>query len=145
MSFEKENEFSLIANEVKKIRGNNENYSNNNFNNNNNNREIDGDDFIYLNNLQNLDGQLDLLKKKMSALEMWKTVNESTRKLCLGEMTMEFNIVLNDSKIKFNFSNFFILFIVANENTLFFEEISKELDDAEMKLKNDKIFEEVEI
>jgi hypothetical protein len=113
LSFEKENEFTLIANEAKKkAKKNNENYNNNNYNHLNNIRDIEGDEFIYLNNLQNLDSQLDLLKKKMSALEMWKTVNESTGKLCLGELNMEYNnkFALNDSKINFDLITILINF-----------------------------------
>lgn len=38
-----------------------------------------------------------MLKKKMAALEMWKTVNESTGKLCLGDMGLDSNFSLDDS------------------------------------------------
>jgi len=55
-------------------------------------------EYINLNELKNLDETLDLLKKKIAALEMWKTVNESTGKLCLGDIILDLNLSLDDSK-----------------------------------------------
>jgi len=46
-----------------------------------------------------LDDNLDLLKKKIAALEMWKTVNESTGKLCLGDSRTDFNFYFDDSNL----------------------------------------------
>ena len=60
--------------------------------------EKDGkEEYIDIYELKILDENLDLLKKKMAALEMWKTVNESTGKLCLGDSVIEYNFSLDDS------------------------------------------------
>ncbi len=63
------------------------------------------EEYLNLYELKILDNNLDLLKKKMAALEMWKTVNESTQKLCLGDLAIEYNFSFEDS----NFSSFFFI------------------------------------
>lgn len=57
------------------------------------------EEYINLYELKNLDENLNLLKKKMAALEMWKTVNESTGKLCLGDLANESDFTLDDSNL----------------------------------------------
>lgn len=64
-----------------------------------------GDEYINLYELKILDENLDLLKKKVAALEMWKTVNESTGKLCLGDLVLDSILSLDDSKIFLLFKN----------------------------------------
>lgn len=90
---------------INKFNDNNSNQNSlNEFNSKNANSQL-----INLVQIKVLDEHLDLLKKKMSALEMWKTVNESSGKLCLGDIGMENVFTLEDCKLNF-FIKFFNIF-----------------------------------
>ena len=97
MSFEKENDFSLVKldNNDSSLKESQNEFIESDLQIN------EGNDFIELQELKVLDDHLDLLKKKISALEMWKTVNESTSKLCLGNLVADSNFALDESNLIF--------------------------------------------
>ena len=99
MSFEKENNFTLLASENLNVK---EPQNKDQIKDHRKDEIIEKDskdEYINLLELKALDENLDLIKKKMAALEMWKTVNESTGKLCVGDLVLDSNFFLDDSKI----------------------------------------------
>lgn len=102
LSFERENNFTLLAFENSNVKESS--ISEKVYIEKQSYEMIEKDveeEYINLHEMKVLDNNLDLLKKKMAALEMWKTVNESTGKLCLGDLVVEYNFSLDDSIIFF--------------------------------------------
>jgi hypothetical protein len=113
LSFEKENNFTLLASENQNVIEPQKKNQNKDHKDHEIIEKDSKDEYINLLELKALDENLDLIKKKMAALEMWKTVNESTGKLCLGDLVKDSNFSLDDSKIYIKF-----IFFILNINFL---------------------------